>query len=64
MLETNSRKSYIFASPSDTLIDPGCYDIVDRKLQREINLSSIDTTTIGSRFSSTAWNVSVTETNE
>uniref|UniRef100_A0A8W8JBX9 Novel STAND NTPase 3 domain-containing protein n=1 Tax=Magallana gigas TaxID=29159 RepID=A0A8W8JBX9_MAGGI len=43
---------------------PGCYDIVERKLQRELNLSSIETTTIGTKFSSTTWNASVTETDE
>lgn len=43
---------------------PGCYDIVERKLQRELNLSSVETTTIGTKFSSTTWNASVTETDE
>lgn len=43
---------------------PGCYDIVKRKLQGENKLSSRDITTIGSKVSSTIWNVNVTETDE
>lgn len=42
--------------------DPGCYDIVVRKLRNETNLSSRDITTIRSKFSSTLLNANVTET--
>lgn len=42
--------------------DPGCYDIVVRKLRSETNLPSRDITTIRSKFSSTLLNADVTET--
>lgn len=42
---------------------PGCYDIVERKLQNETDVSSRDITTIGSKFSSTIWSSNVIETN-
>lgn len=43
--------------------DPGCYDIVEMKLQNETDLSTRDITTIGSKSSITIWNANVNETN-
>lgn len=42
---------------------PGCYDIVERKLQNETDVSSRDITTIRSKFSSTIWNSNVNGAN-
>lgn len=63
------KKMYLYLSKNVKIsnfivyADPGCYDIVEMKLQNETDLSTRDITTIGSKSSITIWNANVNETN-